>query len=138
MKKLIENIQSITCLNNNQKQFLYKRLFFSSINAIAAWGIITSAITAWLLLYWLKPALVSSTHILQLLKDKKIDYLQLAEFAVTGASAVTAIFVLLIIIAMLMLSFGKKEKQYLKIIHSLQNKEIQDNNIKEEENEHNN
>ena len=132
MKKLSENLQSITCLDNQQKQFLFKRLFFSQINAIAAWGIITSTIAAWLLLYWLKPTLVSSSHILQLLKDKTISQIQLAELAVTGASAVTAVFVLLVFIALIMLSFAKKEKQYLKIIELLQDK-----NSKEGNNENN-
>ncbi|MFK5894508.1 MAG: hypothetical protein QM504_14910 [Pseudomonadota bacterium] len=119
MQKLSENLLTIASLSEEDKTFLYKRLFFSQITAIAAWGIIISAATAWLLLYWLKPSLVSSAHLLQLLKDKTIDYLQLAELAVTGASAVTALFVLLVFIALMMLSFAKKEMQYLKIINAL-------------------
>jgi NADH:ubiquinone oxidoreductase subunit 2 (subunit N) len=132
MKKLSENLQSISCLDNKQKQFLFKRLFFSQINGLAAWGIITSAISGWLLVYWLKPILVSSSYILQLLKDKSIDHQQLAEQAVTGASAISALFVLLVFIAIMMLSFAKKEKQYLKIIELLEDK-----NSKEGNNEHN-
>ncbi|MFK5987077.1 MAG: hypothetical protein QM479_16840 [Pseudomonadota bacterium] len=119
MKTLSENLSTISCLDQNQKQFLYKRIFFSSISSIAAWGIATSAITAWLLLYWLKPSLVSSTHLLQLITDKAIDFIPLAELAVTGATAVTALFVLLVVIAFMMLSFAKKEKQYLQIVNTL-------------------
>jgi len=126
MNKLPENLLANTCLSSDEKQFLYKRLFFSQITSIAAWGIITSTIAAWFLLYWLKPSLVSSSHILQLLKDKVITHIQLAELAVTGASAVTAVFVLLVFIAIMMISFAKKEKQYFEII-----KVIQDNKDKE-------
>ncbi len=119
MNNLSENLPSIACLSLQQKQFLYKRLFFSSITSIAAWGIVTSTIVAWSLLYWLKPTLVSSSHVLKLLTDKAISFITLAELAVTGASAVTAIFVLLVFFALMMLSFGKKEKQYLDIIDTL-------------------
>jgi hypothetical protein len=119
MNKLSEDILAIDLLKEKQKQFLFKRLFFSQVNAIAAWGVVCSAITAWSLLYWLKPTLVSSSLILQLLEDKKIDSLQLAELAVTGASAITLIFILLAFIGLMMLSFSKKEKQYLQIIQSM-------------------
>ncbi len=119
MNQLSEDILSIDGLKEKHKQFLFKRLFFSQVNTIAAWGVISSAITAWCLLYWLKPTLVSSSLILQLLKDKLINPLQLAEIAVTGASAITALFILLVFIGLMMLSFSKKEKQYLQVIQSM-------------------
>lgn len=121
MFKLSDDILSISGLTKTHKQFLFKRLFFSHVNVIGAWGILISSITAWGLLYWLKPSLVSSKHILQLLKDKMIEQTQLAELAVTGASAISLVLILLGFIAMMMLSFAKKEKQYLQIIQSLKN-----------------
>jgi hypothetical protein len=135
MKKILENVLTIAVLSDKEKNFLYKRLFFSQVNVIAAWGVVISSVTAWMLLYWLKPGLVSSSHLLQLLKTKSIDHIQLAELAVTGASAVTALFILLVFIALMMLSFAKKEKQYLTIINSLNDLKVSD---KEKENEHNN
>ena len=106
-------------LSDAQQQFIFKRSFFQQISGYAGWSIALSAVAAWLLLYWLKPTLVSTTYILQLLKDKQIDMLQLAELAVTGATAISAIFVLIFVLAMMIVSFAKKEKKYLEIIRSL-------------------
>jgi len=52
-----------------EQQFLIKRRFFYIIYRYTAWGLALSAITAWCLLYWLKPVLVSSSHILALIKS---------------------------------------------------------------------
>jgi len=88
-------------LSDEQQQFIFKRSFFQQIGIYAGWSIALSAVVAWFLLYWLKPTLVSTAYILQLLKDKQIDILQLAELAVTGATAVSAIFILIFVMAKL-------------------------------------
>jgi len=107
-------------LSDEHKQFIFKRTFFQQIGAYVGWSIALSAVVAWLILYWLKPTMVSTASILQLLKDKQIDTLQLAELAVTGATAVSAIFVLIFVMAMMIVSFAKKEKTYMEIIRSLE------------------
>jgi len=106
-------------LSENEKQFLVKRQFFYAITRFTAWGIMLSGVSAWGILYWLRPALVDSGHILSLLEQKKIDFIQLAEIAVTGASAMSALFLMLVFIAMMLFSSAKKEKQYLDIIEKL-------------------
>lgn len=107
-------------LSDEQQQFLFKRSFFQQIGVYVGMSIGASAVVAWLLLYWLKPTLVSTSTILQLIRDKQIETIQLAELAVTGATAVTAIFVLIFAMAMMIVSFAKKERKYLEIIQSLQ------------------
>jgi len=110
---------SVNNLSNEQNQFLIKRQFFYSITRFTAWGIMISSIAAWAILYWLKPTLVDSSHLLNLLAEKQITFLQLAELAVTGASAVSAIFFLFIFIAGMLFSSAKKEQQYIEIIEKL-------------------
>ena len=112
---------SVNNLSNEQNQFLIKRQFFYSITRFTAWGIMISSIAAWAILYWLKPTLVDSSHLLNLLAEKQITFLQLAELAVTGASAVSAIFFLFIFIAGMLFSSAKKEQQYIEIIEKLKN-----------------
>jgi len=107
-------------LSDEQQQFIFKRSFFQQIGAYAGWSIGLSAVAAWLLLLWLKPTMVSTSTILQMLKDKQLDTLQLAELAVTGATAVSAVFVLIFVMAMMIVSAAKKERRYLDIIRSLE------------------
>jgi len=123
MKNLINNTQLSVYLSEQQKQFLFKREIMMTMTHYGAWGIIFSAIAAWGLLYWLKPVLVSSSTILQLLREKSIEFIDLAELAVTGATAITGLFILLLFIALMMISFAKKEKQYFEIIEKLRKKE---------------
>ena len=113
-------------LTETQKQFIFKRSLFQKISGYLAWSIGFSAAAAWGLMYWLKPEMVSSQAVLALLKEKSdsgLDVSQLTDIAVlavTGATAISALFVLIIFMAFIMISWNKKEKQYLAIIDSLE------------------
>lgn len=106
-------------LTQAQQQFLFKRRFYQQIGVLVGWSFAGTAAIAWGLLYWLKPSLVSSSYVLQLIRDKQIEYVQLAELAVTGASAISGIFILIGVLAYVVASNAKKERQYLEIIDNL-------------------
>lgn len=113
-------------LTEAQKQFIFKRSLFQKISAYITWSIGLSSAIAWLLVFWLKPEMVSPQAVLALITEKRnsgIDLTQLTDIAVlavTGATAVSAIFVVLIVMSFLMNSWHKKEKQYLEIIARLE------------------
>ena len=106
-------------LTDSQQQFIIKRSLFQRISAYTSWSIGLSAFAAWGLIYWLKPELVSPNALLGQLKAKTMTFQELAEIAVTGASAISAMFFIIIFIAFMMYFWGKKEKQYLDIIKQL-------------------
>jgi len=113
-------------LTETQKQFIFKRSLFQKISAYIAWSIGFSTAAAWGLMYWLKPEMVSPQAVLSLLKEKSDNGLDLTQFtdiavlAVTGATAISALFVIIILLAVILNSWNKKEKQYLEIIDSLE------------------
>jgi hypothetical protein len=112
-------------LSEAQKQFIFKRSMFQKISGYIAWSVGLSTAAAWGLIFWLKPHLVNPNAVLALLKEKKqagIDLSQvtdIAVLAVTGATAVSALFFLMIFISLGMNSWNKKEQKYLKIIAKL-------------------
>lgn len=106
-------------LTSTQKQFIIKRSLFQRVSAYLCWSIGLSTLAAWGLIYWLKPVLVSPEALLDQLKAKTMTHQQLAEIAVTGSSAISALFFIIIFIALMMYFWGKKEKQYLDIIKQL-------------------
>jgi len=112
-------------LTDKQHQFIFKRSLFQRMSAYISWSIGLSALAAWGLIYWLKPVLVSPDALLAELKAKTMTYQELAEIAVTGSSAITAVFFIIIFVAFMMYFWGKKEKQYLDIIKQLELKEPQ-------------
>ncbi|MBE9526513.1 MAG: hypothetical protein IME94_06000 [Proteobacteria bacterium] len=113
-------------LSEVQKQFIFKRTLFQKVSGFLTWSIGCSSAIAWALIYWLKPEMVDPQTVLQLLKEKKasgIDLSQLTDIsilAVTGVTAISALFFMMIVLALLMYSWNKKEKQYLDIINSLE------------------
>ena len=113
-------------LTETQKQFIFKRALFQKISGYISWSIGGSAAAAWGLIYLFKPEMVSPDAVLALLKEKSvrgIDLTQLTDvavLAVTGATAISALFVIIILLAFVMNSWGKKEKQYLDIIAHLE------------------
>ena len=113
-------------LTETQKQFIFKRSLFQKISGYVSWSIGFSTAAAWGLMYWLKPQMVSPQAVLTLLKEKSdsgLDLSQLTDIAVlavTGATAISALFVMIILLAFIMNSWSKKEKQYLEIINSLE------------------
>ncbi len=127
MKTDIENLQLSANLSESDKTFLLKRIFYAQTMPVAAWGIILSAFFSWALLWWLKPGLVSPGHVLGLLNQKSIGYLELAETAVTGAAAMSLVFFLIALIGWIFLLASKREKRMLAIIAQLQ-KEQEDTN----------
>ncbi|MBF0266037.1 MAG: hypothetical protein HQL46_12260 [Gammaproteobacteria bacterium] len=131
-------MQQNTKLTEEQQQFLIKRQFFYSITRFTAWGIMLSSLTAWGILYWLKPNLVDSSHLLNLIAQKQITFIQLAEVAVTGASAISALFFLLIFIAVMLFSAAKKEQQYLEIIHKFKDEQLSGQSLQSGEQNENN
>lgn len=112
-------------LSEAQKQFIFKRSLFQKISTYISWSIGVSSAIAWGLMYWLKPEMVSPQAVLALLKEKSdsgIDLTQLTDvavLAVTGATAVSALFVIIILLSFGMNSWHKKERQYLEIIATL-------------------
>jgi len=113
-------------LTETQKQFIFKRSMFQKISGYLAWSIAFSTALAWGLMYWLKAEMVSPQAVLALLKEKKDSGLDLSQvtdiavLAVTGATAISALFATIILLAFIMISWNKKEKQYLEIIDSLE------------------
>ncbi|MCU7834308.1 MAG: hypothetical protein KZQ83_03560 [gamma proteobacterium symbiont of Taylorina sp.] len=113
-------------LSESQKQFIFKRSLFQKISGYLSWSIGFSTAIAWGLIYWLKPEMVNPQMVLALLQEKRdsgIDISQLTDIsvlAVTGATAISAFFVMIIILVFAMNSWNKKEKQYLEIISSLE------------------
>lgn len=113
-------------LSEAQKQFIFKRSLFQKISGYITWSIGLSTAIAWGLMYWLKPEMVSPQAVLALLKEKSnngVDLSQLTDvavLAVTGATAVSALFVIIILLSFGMNSWNKKEKQYLQIIATLE------------------
>ncbi|MCU7938211.1 MAG: hypothetical protein KZQ64_13155 [gamma proteobacterium symbiont of Bathyaustriella thionipta] len=113
-------------LTETQKQFIFKRSLFQKISGYIAWSIGFSTAAAWGLMFWFKPEMVSPQAVLDLLKEKSESGLDLspltdiAVLAVTGATAISALFVIIILLAFIMNSWNKKEKQYLSIIDSLE------------------
>ena len=103
----------------DEKNFLIKRAFVQSITRISAISLILAALLALVLLFWLKPELINTSYLLELIKNEKIDFLQLAEIAVTGTSVMVTVFVLIIVIAYMMLTNSKNEKIYQNIINKL-------------------
>ena len=113
-------------LSEAQKQFIFKRSMFQKISSYVTWSIGISTATAWGLMVWLKPQMVNPQAVLALLKEKNnngIDLSQVTDIsilAVTGATAVSAVFFIIIFISVLMSAWNKKEKQYLDIIENLE------------------
>ncbi len=107
-------------LSETQQQFIFKRSLFQRVSGYISWSIGLSALAAWGLIYWLKPVLVSPDALLAQLKAKSLSYQQLAEIAVTGSSAISALFFIIMFVAFMMYFWGKKEKQYLDIIKQLE------------------
>ena len=113
-------------LSQSQKQFIYKRSLFQKIAAYLSWSIGISAAITWGLIFWLKPQMVDPQAVLALLQEKNesgVDLTQMADIsilAVTGVTAISALFFMIIILAMFMLVWNKKEKQYLEIIRCLE------------------
>lgn len=113
-------------LTETQKQFIFKRSLFQKISGYIAWSIGFSTAVAWGLMYWLKPQMVNPQAVLALLKEKSDSGMDLSQvtdiavLAVTGATAISALFVMIILLAFIMNSWSKKEKQYLDIINSLE------------------
>lgn len=113
-------------LSETQKQFIFKRTLFQKISGYLTWSIGVSTAIAWGLIFWLKPEMVDPQTVLSLLKEKReigVDLSQLTDIsilAVTGVSAISALFFMIIIMALFMVSWNKKEKQYLDIIHALE------------------
>ncbi|MCW8931769.1 MAG: hypothetical protein OQL19_16240 [Gammaproteobacteria bacterium] len=113
-------------LTETQKQFIFKRSLFQKISGYITWSIGFSTAVAWGLTYFFKPELVNPKTVLALLKaksDSGIDLTQLTDIAVlavTGATAISALFLVIILIAFIMNSWSKKEKQYLDIIEQLE------------------
>ena len=115
-------------LSETQKQFIYKRSLFQKISAYLTWSIGFSSAITWGLIYWLKPEMVDPQTVLLLLKKKNesgVDLSQMTDIsilAVTGATAISALFFMIIILALSMHFWSKKEKQYLEIISCLEKK----------------
>ena len=107
-------------LSDAQQQFIFKRTLFQRVSGYISWSIGLSAFAAWGLIYWLKPELVSPDALLEQLQAKTITFAQLAEIALTGSSAISALFFIIIFVAFMMYFWGKKEKQYLDIIKQLE------------------
>lgn len=113
-------------LTEIQKQFIFKRSLLQKISGYIAWSIGFSTAAAWGLMYWFKAEMVSPQAVLALLKEKSdsgIDLTQLTDIAVlavTGAAAISGVFVIIILMAFIMSSWSKKEKHYLDIIASLE------------------
>jgi predicted metal-binding membrane protein len=113
-------------LTETQKQFIFKRSLFQRVSGYIAWSIGVSTAVAWGLMYWLKPEMVNPQAVLAILKAKKdsgVDVSQLTDIAVlavTGASAISAVFILLVLLAFMISSWAKKEKRYLDIINHLE------------------
>ncbi len=113
-------------LSQTQQQFIFKRTLFQKISAYIVWSIALTSTLAWGLMFWLKPEMVSPQAVLALLKKKTasgIDLTQITDvavLAVTGATAVSALFLMIILFAFAMRSWSNKEQQYLDIIAALQ------------------
>lgn len=113
-------------LSEAQKQFIFKRSMFQKISSYVTWSIGLSSAAAWGLMYWLKPQMVNPQAVLALLKEKSnngIDLTQVTDIsilAVTGATAVSAVFFIIIFLSIIMGACNKKEKQYLVIIEQLE------------------
>lgn len=113
-------------LSETQKQFIFKRTMFHKISGYLTWSIGLSTAVAWGLVYWFRPEMVNPQSVLALLKDKSnsgVDLTQLTDIAVlavTGATAISAFFLMIILLAFAMNSWNKKEDKYLEIIASLE------------------
>ena len=108
-------------LTQTQQQFIFKRTMFQRLSGYFAWSIGLSGLAGWGLIYWLKPALVSPGVLLELIKAREVSQLQLAELAVTGTAAISALFFAIVFIALMLFSWSKKEQKYLQIITALKN-----------------
>ena len=112
-------------LSESQKQFVFKRTLFHKISNYLTWSIGCSTIITWGLIYWLKPEMVNPQAVLELLQEKKesgVDLSQITDIsilAVSGVTAISALFFLLIVLTLIMNSCNKRERQYLEIITSL-------------------
>jgi len=107
-------------LDERQQVFLIKRRFFHAVGIYTAWTLGIFAVVAWGVLYLFKPVLVNPAHILQLMRDKQIDFLSMSEIAVTGAAAVSALFFILVVLSWVLNQSSRREKNYLEIIEQLQ------------------
>ena len=113
-------------LSESQKQFIFKRSLFHKISGYLVWSIGLSTAAAWCVMWWLKPTMVNPQAVLDLLKTKKDAGIELspvtdiALLAVTGSTAVSAFFVILLVLVFFMRNWNKKEHQYLEIIEHLQ------------------
>lgn len=113
-------------LSEAQKQFIFKRTLFQKISSYITWSIGLSTAAAWGLMYLLKPEMVNPQAVLILIKEKNesgVDFSQISEIAimaVTGATAISVVFLIIIFLAVLMSGWNKKEKQYLDIIANLE------------------
>ena len=111
-----EGFRNNIMLTEMQRQFIFKRSLFQRVSGYISWSIGLSALAAWGLIYWLKPVLVSPQVLLQQLKANTLSQQELAEIAVTGTAAISALFIFIIFYALSMLLWSKKEKKYLDII----------------------
>ena len=116
-------------LSEAQKQFIFKRSLFQKISSYITWSIGLSTAAAWLLMYWLKPQMVNPQAVLAIIKDKSdsgVDMSQITDIAimaVTGATAISVVFLTIILLVFVMQSCNKKEKKYLEIIAALDKQE---------------
>lgn len=82
-----------------------------------------SALFAWLMLLWFKPAWINISLLLSLIRQKSLTFVQLAELAVTGAAAISAVFVLLVLLGLQLWYANKKQRRLLAIIQQLEQQE---------------
>lgn len=112
-------------LTQAQQQFIFKRTLFQKISGYIVWSIGVTTALAWGLMFLLKPEMVNPQAVLALIKSKHdsgIDLTQLTDIAVlavTGATAVSAVFVSILLLVFVMRAGNKKEQQYLEIIAAL-------------------
>ncbi len=113
-------------LSDAQKQFIFKRTMFQKISGYLAWSIGLSSSIAWGFIFWFKPEMVNPQAVLALLKtktDNGVNMTQvtdLAILAVTGATAISALFFFVLLMSFVLYSSSKKEQEYLSIIEHLE------------------
>lgn len=113
-------------LTETEKQFIFKRTLVQKVTPYVVWSIASFTALAWGLMYWLKPETVSSQAVLDLLAEKTksgqdlTQMTDIAVLAVTGATTLSAVFLFIILLAIVMNFFHKKEQRYLSIISKLQ------------------
>ncbi len=113
-------------LSQAQQQFIFKRTLFQKVSGYIVWSLGLTTVLAWGLMFLLKPEMVSPQAVLTIIKaktDSGIDVTQLTDIvvlAVTGATAISAVFISILLLVFVMRSCNKKEQQYLEIIAALE------------------